>query len=128
MIELLLGVDFELGSDNLYFVPRWSLKEAAQAYLQLDDGQCELRPVQPCSSLVGIASAVVVGSALHRRLQHRFLFVRPLIAGAHMLGRVCEDCRCPRDCCGSDFDEVVDRSKMTSLMPCRASKQSQKLQ
>jgi hypothetical protein len=39
----------------------------AQALLRLDDGQFELRPLQPRASPVEIATAVVVDSALRRR-------------------------------------------------------------
>ena len=42
-------------------------EKAAQAYLRLDDGQFELRPLKPRASPVGIATAVVVDSALRRR-------------------------------------------------------------
>jgi len=41
-----------------------SFKEAPQAQLRLVDGQFELRPLQPRASPVGIASAIVVDSAL----------------------------------------------------------------
>ncbi len=44
-----------------------SLKEAGQVQLRLDDGQFELCPLQPRVSPVGIATAVVVDSALRRR-------------------------------------------------------------
>ena len=55
MIELLLGVDFELGSDIYDWAPLGHSRRPRNWSLQLDVRQCELRLLQPRVSPVGTA-------------------------------------------------------------------------